>query len=264
MLDRLTENETSQLFLIAEKTASAAFKLYKYIKTKQKENKAKLDKKIAELTKKANENLFLFRGNIYDLSYFWDKRKLALNEIEKIPDEALRQAVKKNINELVKEGYITLSDEKDCLILTQKGEELINSPNFISSAALDRMNVCEKIKVAVSQKQKTVPNEPEINFNDNLVNNSSEIIRESAKKEANTAPKKATEQASVTPASAGATEKTACKAVNTIEEIASSANKAVSGSAKAAAGAATAGTGAVVQAAYEAANSVFKKIGKEL
>lgn len=226
MLDRLTDNETSQLFLIAEKSASGAFKLYKFIKTKHKERTAKYQKELRELTKRANESLFLFRGNLYDLSYFWDKQKLLLSYIERIPDSTLKTAVKANINELASQGYIFYSREENAVMLTEKGKELINSPNFISNTALDRMDVCEKIKVAVSQKKNAVPNTPEINFNDNVVNNTSEIIGESLKKAANKSVEKAAETA--------------------------------------AAGVATAGTAAVVQAAYEAAGSIVKSIGKEL
>lgn len=225
MLDRLTENETSQLFLIAEKSAVGAFKLYKFIKTKQKERDAKFQKELRELTKKANENMFLFRGNIYDLSYFWNKRKLTVADIENIPDAVLKEAVKKNINELAGQGYIFYSQEHKGLVLTKKGEELVNNPNFISNTALDRMNVCDKIKLAVSQKESTVPNTPEINFNDNVVNNTSEIISEGLKKATNAAEKTA-----------------GTAAVST----------------------ATVGTGTVVKAAYDVANSVIKNIGKEL
>lgn len=225
MLDRLTENETSQLFLIAEKSAVGAFRLYKFIKTRQREQDAKFQKELRELTKKANESLFLFRGNVYDLSYFWDKQKLPLANIEKIPNETLKTAVKKNINELTEQGFISLLKEENALILTPKGEELINNPTFISNTALDRMNVGEKIKVSVSEKKNAVPNTPEINFNDGVVNNTSEIVRENLKKAMNSA--------------------------------ANTANTAAVGSA-------TGGTGAILKAAYDVADSVVKKIGKEL
>lgn len=188
MLDRLTENELSDVALVAEKSASGAFQLYKFVKTLKGEiDRKDMQQKLKTMNKNGMQE-FIFRGNIYDLSYFWNNKTLPLTDISAL-EKPVREAVKKNFNELANSGYITLTADKTALECTEKGVELYCDKNFISKTCEDRIDISNDIKKVVQQTLKKreiapggeVPNVPHINFNDNMVANANEIAHEAAK-----------------------------------------------------------------------------------
>ncbi len=192
MLAQLTNNELSDILNVAEQSISTAFRIYNFVKS------GAARKEYSNLLSSTKNDIFVFRGNIYDMSYFWKSPTLPLSEIEALP-ENIKIAVKNNFNSLAEKGYITLSADKTALECTESGAELCNSHNFIAEACRNRMDVCNDIKTVVKQEQEKrkmqhaavgqaapkpaeVPNTPVINYNDNLVNNTSEIVAEAGKK----------------------------------------------------------------------------------
>lgn len=242
MLDRLTDNEMADVAAVIEKTAVGAFRLYNYIHQRNKEaERTKL------LQRKSNENMFVFKGNIYDLSYFWGREKLQISDLETIP-EGIRSAVKDNFNHLAQEGLVELTFDKKALILTEEGKKCCNDKNFIKAVCEDRIDVCNNIKKVIVDENlhrkikneinaatadKNIPNTPTINFNDNLVNNTNEILHEMAKK-------------------------------STDKVVEKGANEVVKSAAKASVGVATAGVGTAAQIAYDLAMGGVKVLENKI
>lgn len=253
MLSKLTDNEMSDVLAATEQTADTALRIYQFIKqreTRTLQQQGYLNRMFAS----TKDDVFVFKGNICDMSYFWKSKQLALSDIETLSPD-VKEAVKSNFNSLAQQGYVTLSADKTSIECTKKGMDLCNDNNFISKVCSDRIDVCADIKKVVKQEQakrntetastvqnkENVPNVPTINYNDNLVSNTNEIISESAKKAGEASVKKVGE--------------TAIKKAT--EETAKQGAKAAVGTA---AGVATAGAATAAQIAYELAAGGVKII----
>lgn len=268
MLERLTDQEMADVALVVEDTLKLGYKAIEFAIRKHKES-----------AKKAAENFQqtapqVFKGNIYDLSYFWGYDTLPFSVIEEIPLE-VRQGVKQSFDELQQQGYVTA--QNNCVVLTEKGKTLIDDPSFIRSALQDRCNGLEDIKKILDQEYKrriaergianqptqnvqATPNSPVINYHDNLVTNTSEIVAEAGEK----VTEKTVSASMRQPANIGAqqaAQQAAHVAAQTAQKgVATGAKAGVQAGTSAAAGAATMGAATAAQIGYELAQGAIKII----
>lgn len=252
MLERLTDQEMADVALVVETSLRLGFKAVEFAIRKNKDGA----KKAAENFQQAAPQIF--KGNIYDLSYFWGYDNLPFSVIESIPKE-LRKAVMQNFDSLMQQGYVT--SQNKAVVLTEKGKKFIDEPEFIRAAIQDRTNGIGDIKKVLEQEYNRriaergaarTPNVPGINYHDGLVSNTNEIIAEAGQKTTQKAVLTGTEHAAmagVTVAHKGA------------ETAVKSGVKAGTG---AAAGAATMGVATAAQIGYELAKGSIKAVQEKV
>lgn len=244
MLERLTEQELSDVSMVLESSFKLAFRAIEYTMRK---DMGKAKKAAQDFQKAAPQ---IFKGNIYDMSYFWGYKNLPFSVLDSLPKDICK-AVKQNFDGLMQQGYVQAKDK--AVVLTGKGEQLINNPEFIRAAIQDRSNGLGDIKKVVEQEYnrriaqlgESQANAPAINYQDGLVNNTNELIAEAGKRSGSIGM--------------GHTAQAGSVAVQQgVGEAAKAGAKVGTGTATTAAGAATMGAATAAQIGYELAQGSIK------
>lgn len=85
--------------------------------------------------KVASNNGFVFTGQSTDLGYFKNNNTMPLSMIDNLPDESLKHAVKDELGKAMLDGKLAFDKENNALVITEKGTEYINRPEFKRAAA---------------------------------------------------------------------------------------------------------------------------------
>ena len=190
MLSQIGDGELQSLeamFKAGTQALVVVYQGYKQVKgikdeVLRKKEQAKLSQLLLEYTQKYP---FMFKGDVTDLSYFLNRSALPIEDINKL-DPALRETVKKNLNELIHQGFLQISPAGREIILTNNGKEFIKKPEFLERVTKSNIEANELIEKGIGQEQENrrfVPNQNgQINYEDGLVNNEAEIIAENVKK----------------------------------------------------------------------------------
>lgn len=92
-------------------------------------------------------NDFVFTGQSTDLGYFANNDKMPLSMIEDIPDESLKHAIKDELGKAMLDGKLAFDKENNTLVITEKGKEYINRPEFKRAAAENISNTLAETQV---------------------------------------------------------------------------------------------------------------------
>lgn len=93
-----------------------------------------------------------FTGQHTDIALVAEKGSLNAAEIEKIPDEQLRENVQRSFSEAVQDGYLNYDGKTRDFTLTQKGSEHINSEAFMEQFEKDRLEQMTADKAQIALK----------------------------------------------------------------------------------------------------------------
>ena len=93
-----------------------------------------------------------FTGQHTDIAFTAENGKLNENVINSINDDSLRKNVQDTFNDAVKDGYLNYNDSTGEYVLTQKGNEHINSEQFIRQFERDQLNKISDNKAYVNLK----------------------------------------------------------------------------------------------------------------
>ena len=97
--------------------------------------------------KKAPTNDFVFTGQSTDLGYFKNNNTMPLSMIDNLPDESLKHAVKDELGKAMLDGKLAFDKENNTLVITEKGKEYINRPEFKRAAAENISNTLAETQV---------------------------------------------------------------------------------------------------------------------
>lgn len=94
----------------------------------------------------------IFTGQHTDIAFTAEYGKLNENVINSINDDSLRKNVQDSFNDAVKDGYLDYNNSTGEYVLTQKGNEHINSEQFIRQFERDQLNKISDNKAYVNLK----------------------------------------------------------------------------------------------------------------
>lgn len=78
---------------------------------------------------------FSFTGQSTDLEYFRNNSQMHISEIERIPDERVKNAVKDEFRKAELDGKIKFDEKNGTFSLTEKGKKFIDKPEFKTAYA---------------------------------------------------------------------------------------------------------------------------------
>lgn len=143
VLERIVDEELSDTYMIFQDATKMSMELYNRVKEFQE---TKQDIALAnEIVQYRNEYPFMFRGNVFDMSYFWNHSELPLPEIRKLHTE-LQHQVMKTFNNLAKEKYVKFLPDKDCYVLTPKGKNQLYKSRFVLHTLQGDVEINQKIE----------------------------------------------------------------------------------------------------------------------
>lgn len=142
MLERIVDDELSGTYLIFQEAITTSTELYVRIKEYQEtKNNASLAKEIVQYR---NDYPFMFRGNVYDMSYFWNHSELPLPEIRKLHSD-LQHEVMKTFNDLARKKYVKFLPDRDCYVLTPRGKQQLYKSRFVLHSLQGDMEINRQI-----------------------------------------------------------------------------------------------------------------------
>ncbi len=104
-----------------------------------REVKSILDAFHAKNSQASEATGYHFTGQHTDIAFVAENGKLNAAEIERIPDEQLRNNVTVSFSDAVKDGYLKFDQESKQFSLTQKGMEHVNSEAFKEQFEKDQL-----------------------------------------------------------------------------------------------------------------------------
>lgn len=113
---------------------------------------------ISVLNRKSNdisgkiEQSVNFTGQHTDIAFVAEKGSLKYDIIENIQNDSIRNNVQSSFNDAVRDGYLNYNNETKEFILTPKGNEHINSEQFIRQFEKDQLNKASENKAYVTLK----------------------------------------------------------------------------------------------------------------
>lgn len=100
----------------------------------------------------ATEQTYSFSGQHTDIAFVSENGSLNADVIESIPDEQLRDNVIKCYSDAVKDGYLNYDQQTKNFTLTDKGNEHINSEEFLRQFESDQLRNLSEDKAYVQLK----------------------------------------------------------------------------------------------------------------
>lgn len=100
----------------------------------------------------ATEQTYSFSGQHTDIAFVSENGSLNADVIESIPDEQLRDNVIKSYSDAVKDGYLNYDQQTKNFTLTDKGNEHINSEEFLRQFESDQLRNLSDDKAYVQLK----------------------------------------------------------------------------------------------------------------
>lgn len=117
-----------------------------------REAKSILDAFQAKKKQSAGSNDYHFTGQHTDIAFVAENGRLNAGEIERIPDEQLRNNVTVSFSDAVKDGYLDFDNHTRDFTLTQKGLAHINSEAFLKQFEKDQLGQITENKAEVLLK----------------------------------------------------------------------------------------------------------------
>lgn len=158
-LDHITNDELADVAEGFEKAITLCLEISRVLQNYKKtgDNGYELLRVIKEYREKTP---FIFKGDLTDLSYFWQHGAMAMTEIQALPEE-IRSNVEKNLTVMYQEGLVVFNSETQAFMLTEKGRETIFTTQYVSEVMKSDMDTYYRIENGleseISQRQHNAP-----------------------------------------------------------------------------------------------------------
>ena len=145
-LDHITDDELADVGALLENGVRLGLEVMRLVQ-KYRTDKTGGEELLEVMEAYRKETPFFFKGDITDLSYFWQGKALDLKSLEKLPEE-LKESVVRNFELLEKQGLIKVEAGK--ATLTEAGEKLVYSTNFVMETIKADMDYKKKIEDGIT------------------------------------------------------------------------------------------------------------------
>ena len=122
-LDHITDDELADVGALLENGVRLGLEVMRLVQ-KYRTDKTGGEELLEVMEAYRKETPFFFKGDITDLSYFWQGKALDLKSLEKLPEE-LKESVVRNFELLEKQGYLYNSQDV-CSFCSYSFPPLIN------------------------------------------------------------------------------------------------------------------------------------------
>lgn len=147
----ITNDELTDVIKVFQSAIKSGMEVYRLVSAAREKGVDTVEAGTA-LLEYAKQTPFMFRGDINDLSAFWDKKIMSFDEFARL-EPKLCETVKTNYTWFAEKGYLKIDNVNQTISITKSGQEYIFKSDFIMLVIKTNIETNQLISGVLDLKQ---------------------------------------------------------------------------------------------------------------